>query len=188
MGYAPEAFTETEQILLLASLRPLVQKNLHLIELAPKATGKSYFSENISSRVRLVGGNAITAVFFVNNATGQWDLLARYAVAVLDEVQTLKFERLEEVVRGLKSYLADGKLTRGGLHETSSDCSFIMLSIIRLDKNQQSIVNRVLVEHLPQFLQETAFLDRIKGQRPGLKIRLVSYGNLSEIRCGRPSS
>lgn len=175
MGYAPEAFTEAEQILLLARLLPLVQKNLHLIELAPKATGKSYFFENISPRVRLVsGGNVTPAVLFVNNATGQWGLLARYAVVVLDEVQTLKFERPEEVVGGLKGYLANGKLTRGGLHETSSDCSFVMLANIRLDENQQPIVGRVLVEHLPPFLQETAFLDRIKGLLPGWKIRKLS--------------
>ena len=175
MGYAPEFFTAPEQLLLLVRLLPLVQKNLHLIELAPKATGKSYLFENISSRVRLVsGGNVTPAVLFVNNATGQWGLLARFAVVVLDEVQTLKFEKPEEIVGGLKGYLANGKLTRGGLYETSSDCSFVLLANIQLDENQQPIVSSSLVEHLPSFMRETAFLDRIKGLLPGWRIRKLS--------------
>ena len=85
MGYAPDAFSEAEQNLLLCRLLPLVQKNCHLLELAPKGTGKSYVYENISPLVRLVsGGNISPAVLFVNNATGQFGLLARYAVVVLD--------------------------------------------------------------------------------------------------------
>jgi ATP-dependent Lon protease len=176
MGYAPEAFTAEEQLWLIARLLPLVQKNLHLVELAPKATGKSYFYENISPRVRLVsGGNITPAVLFVNNATGQWGLLARYAVVVLDEVQTLKFEKPEEIIGGLKGFLANGRLTRGGLHEASSDCSFVMLANVPLDEKQEPIIQQnSLVDYLPEFMRETAFLDRIKGLLPGWKIRKLS--------------
>ena len=175
MGYAPEAFSDDEQLLLLGRLLPLVQKNLHLIELAPKATGKSYLFENISPKVRLVsGGNVTPAVLFVNNASGQWGLLARFAVVVLDEVQTLRFDQPAEIIGGLKGFLANGRITRGGLHETASDCSFVMLANVRLDERQRPIVHDVLVEHLPEFLQETAFLDRIKGLLPGWKIRKLS--------------
>jgi ATP-dependent Lon protease len=102
----------------------------------------------------------------VNNATGQWGLLARFAVVVLDEVQTLKFLQPEEIVGGLKGYLANGVLTRGGLHQTSSDCSFMLLANISLDDRQRPM-NDLLVEELPAFLRETAFLDRIKGIIPG---------------------
>jgi ATP-dependent Lon protease len=172
MGYAPETFTEDEQSLLLCRLLPLVQKNLHMIELAPKATGKSYLFENISPRVRLLsGGNVTPAVLFVNNASGQWGLLARFATVVLDEVQTLKFERPEEIVGGLKGFLANGKLTRGGLHEASSDCSVVLLANIRLDERQEPLAGDRIVDELPLFLRETAFLDRIKGVVPGWKIR-----------------
>ena len=73
MGYSPAAFTEDEQLLLLCRLLPLVQKSMHMMELAPKGTGKSYVYENISPRVRLIsGGNVSPAVLFVNNMTGQW--------------------------------------------------------------------------------------------------------------------
>lgn len=174
MGYNPEAFNDDERDLLLCRLLPLVQKNMHLIELAPKGTGKSYVYENISPRVRLVsGGNISPAVLFVNNASGQPGILARYSVVVLDEVQTLKFERPEEIVGGLKGYLANGRLTRGGLHELSSDCGLVLLANIALDDQQRPVMDPI-VKELPHFLQETAFLDRMRGIIPGWQIRKLS--------------
>ena len=40
MGYSPEAFTEDEQLLLLCRLLPLVQKNMHMMELSPQRNGE----------------------------------------------------------------------------------------------------------------------------------------------------
>lgn len=174
MGYSPAAFTDEEQSLLLCRLLPLVQKNMHLIELAPKGTGKSYVYENISPSVRLIsGGNISPAVLFVNNANGLPGVLSRFSVVVLDEVQTLKFEKPEEIVGGLKGYLANGRLTRGGLHEIASDCGLVLLANISLDETQRPIADP-LVRELPIFLQETAFLDRIKGLIPGWEIRKLT--------------
>ncbi len=174
MGYSPWAFTENEKTYLLCRLLPLVEKNLHLLELAPKGTGKSYLYENINPRVRLMsGGNVSPAVLFVNNASGQWGLLARFAVVVLDEVQTLKFEKPQEIVGGLKGFLANGRLTRGGMYETASACSLVMLANIQLDNEQRPILSP-LVKELPEFLQETAFLDRLRGILPGWKVRKLS--------------
>lgn len=191
MGYVPSAFSPEEQTLLLCRLLPLVQKNLHLMELAPKGTGKSYIYENISPKVRLVsGGNVSPAVLFVNNATGHWGLLARLAVVVLDEVQTLRFEKPEEIVGGLKGYLANGKLTRGGLHETASDCGLVLLANISLDEDQRPL-REVIVEELPRFLQETAFLDRMRGLIPGWKLPKLSshflIGPQTELAVGLKS-
>ena len=174
MGYVAESFKDEQRTLLLCRLLPLVQKNMHLMELAPKGTGKSYIFENISTKVRLVsGGNISPAVLFVNNASGQLGILIRFAVVVLDEVQTLKFDKPEEIVGGLKGYLANGKITRGGLHETASDCGLVMLANIALD-DQQRPLNDLIVKELPVFLQETAFLDRMKGIIPGWKLPKLS--------------
>jgi ATP-dependent Lon protease len=174
MGYNPEFYTSDQQLLLLTRLLPLVQKNMTLIELAPKGTGKSYVFENISPKVRLVsGGNVSPAVLFVNNSSGQWGLLARFCVVVLDEVQTLKFEKPEEIIGGLKGYLANGRITRGGLHETASDCGLVLLANILLD-NQQKPALDPLVKELPDFMQETAFLDRVKGIIPGWELPKLS--------------
>ncbi|MCX6042573.1 MAG: hypothetical protein NTV69_15745, partial [Caldilinea sp.] len=163
-----------EQTWLLCRLLPLVQKNMHMMELAPKGTGKSYVYENISPRVRLIsGGNVSPAVLFVNNMSGQWGLLARYSVVVLDEVQTLKFEKPQEIIGGLKGFLANGQLTRGGLHQTASDCGLVLLANIGLDAQQNPIMSP-LVKELPEFLQETAFLDRLRALIPGWRIRKLS--------------
>lgn len=134
-----------------------------------KGDWKSYIYENVSPKVRLVsGGNVSPAVLFVNNMSGQPGLLARFAVVVLDEVQTLKFEKPEEIIGGLKGYLANGKLTRGGLYEMGSDCGLVMLANILRDSEQQPL------RELPSFLQETAFLDRIRGLIPGWKLPKLS--------------
>lgn len=179
MGYNPQVLTDEEQTILLTRLLPLVQKSLHLMELAPKGTGKSYLYENISPRVRLISGGTVSpAVLFVNNATGQWGLLARSATVVLDEVQTLKFQKPEEIVGGLKGFLANSKLTRGGLHETASDSALVLLANVALDENQKPIRDP-LIEELPRFLQETAFLDRIKGIIPGWKIRKLGSSSFA---------
>ncbi len=180
MGYNPAAFEEEQRTVLLARLLPLVQNNMHLMELAPKGTGKSYLYENISPRVRLISsGNISPAVLFVNNTSGQWGLLARFAVVVLDEVQTLKFQNPDEIIGGLKGYLANAKITRGGLHEVGSGCGLVLLANILLDERQRP-VRPLLVEELPRFLQEPAFLDRIRGIIPGwnaAKLSGASFAN-----------
>ncbi|MCE5327916.1 MAG: BREX system Lon protease-like protein BrxL [Planctomycetaceae bacterium] len=174
MGYNPSAFTEEQQLLLLCRLIALTQKNMTLVELAPKGTGKSYVFENVSPKVRLIsGGNVSPAVLFVNNSTGQWGLLARFAVVVLDEVQTLKFDKPEEIIGGLKGYLANGKITRAGLHETSSNCGLVLLANITLDSEQRPAVDPI-VKELPTFMQETAFLDRLRGMIPGWRLPKLS--------------
>lgn len=170
MGYSPNAFSESAKLYVLSRLLPLVQKSMHLMELAPKGTGKSYVFENIHPKVRLVsGGNISPAVLFVNNASGQWGLLARFAAVVLDEVQTLKFEKPAEIIGGLKGYLANGLLTRGGLHQTSSDCGLVLLANVALDESQQPVRSPVVSE-LPEFLRESAFVDRMRGLIPGWRI------------------
>src|SRR4029078_6781216 len=92
---------------------------------------------------------------------------------VLDEVQTLKFEKPQEIIGGLKGFLANGQLTRGGLHQTASDCGLVLLANIALDAQQNPIMNP-LVKELPEFLQETAFLDRMRALIPGWRIRKLS--------------
>jgi ATP-dependent Lon protease len=174
MGYNPAVFSEDQRTVLLARLLPLVQKSLHIMELAPKGTGKSYLYENVSPKVRLISsGNVSPAVLFVNNSSGQWGLLARFTVVVLDEVQTLKFQSPDEIIGGLKGFLANGKITRGGLYETASDCGLVLLANILLDE-QQRPMRSLLVEELPSFLRETAFLDRLRGIIPGWKAAKLS--------------
>jgi ATP-dependent Lon protease len=168
-GYNPAAYDIMQQIWILCRLLPLVQKNMHLMELAPKGTGKSFIYENISPRVRLTAGNVSPAVLFYNNRTGQPGLLARYDVLVLDEVQYIKFVEPENIVSNLKTYLANGRITRGGLADIPSDCGMVLLANISLDRDQKPL-NDLIIGELPRFMQETAFLDRFRGIIPGWKV------------------
>ena len=179
IGYNPEAFTPEQQTLLLCRLIPLVKHNMVLAELAPKGTGKSYVYENVSPRVRVVSSSISPAVLFVNNASGQWGLLARFAVVVLDEIQNLRFTDAPAIVSGLKSYLANGTITRGGQNQVKSTCGLVLLANISLDADQRPIHDPI-VRELPAYLQETAFLDRLRGIIPGWELPKLSNRSLAQ--------
>jgi ATP-dependent Lon protease len=179
MGYNPEAFTPEQQTLLLCRLLPLVQHNMVLAELAPKGTGKSYVYENISPRVRLVSSSISPAVLFVNNASGQWGLLARFALVVLDEIQNLRFTDAPAIISGLKSYLANGTITRGGQNQVKSTCGLVLLANITLDAEQKPMFDPI-VKELPEYLHETAFLDRLRGIIPGWELPKLSNRSLAQ--------
>ncbi|MFN5862307.1 MAG: BREX system Lon protease-like protein BrxL, partial [Pseudanabaena sp.] len=62
MGFNPElaAYSTTAKSWVLARLLPLVESNYHIMELAPKGTGKSFIFENISNKVALISGGKVT--------------------------------------------------------------------------------------------------------------------------------
>ncbi len=168
-GYNPAAYTVNQQIWVLCRLLPLVQKNMHLMELAPKGTGKSFIYENISPRVYLTSGNITPAVLFFNNVTEQPGLLARYDAVVIDEVQRIRLENPGEIISNLKIYLANGRIRRGGKADVPSDCGLVLLANIPLSEDQRPD-SELVVQALPGFMHETAFLDRFRGIIPGWEI------------------
>jgi ATP-dependent Lon protease len=165
-GYNPAAYTVTQQIWILCRLLPLVQKNMHIMELAPKGTGKSFIYENISPRVYLTSGNITPAVLFYNNATDYPGLLARFDTIVIDEVQRIRLENPGEIISNLKIYLANGHIRRGGKADIASDCSLVFLANISLTEDQVP-TSELIIQDLPKFMHETAFLDRFRGIIPG---------------------
>jgi ATP-dependent Lon protease len=165
-NYTPEAKTW-----MLARLLPLVESNFHMMELAPKGTGKSHIYENINSKVSLISGGKVTpAQLFINGSTKEVGLLGRHDVVVLDEAQSLVFTNPEEVIGSLKTYLASNKYNRSGFADISSDCSLVLLANIELDANLRPRNEHNLLANLPPFLSETAFLDRFAGISPGWEI------------------
>jgi ATP-dependent Lon protease len=164
-------YTDEAKTWVLARLLPLVEANFHIMELAPKGTGKSFVYENISSKVALISGGKVTpAQLFINGRTKEVGLLGRHDVVVLDEVQSLTFDSPEEVIGPLKNYLASGRYNRSGFQDIASDCSLVMLANIELDEYLSPRNEECLVADLPKFFAETAFLDRFAGIIPGWKI------------------
>ncbi|MEW5819217.1 MAG: BREX system Lon protease-like protein BrxL [Cyanobacteriota bacterium] len=169
-GYNPSSYNFDQQTWLLARLIPIVEKNYHIFELAPKGTGKSYIYENISPRIQFVSGGKVSpAVLFMNNRSGEVGIIGKYDVVVLDEVQSLTFDNPDEIIGVLKGYLANNRYNRGGKTDISSDCSLVMLANIELNELMKP-KNDFLIADLPEFLHETAFLDRIAGIIPGWEI------------------
>ncbi|NEQ47461.1 MAG: BREX system Lon protease-like protein BrxL [Leptolyngbya sp. SIOISBB] len=173
MGYNPEhpKYTLDAKTWMLARLLPLVEANYHLMELAPKGTGKSYVYENISSKVSLVSGGRVSrAQLFFNARTREVGILGRHDVVVLDEVQSLTFDNPDEAIGPLKTYLASNRFNCGGYQEISSDCSLMLLANIELDDRLQPKHPDNLIVDLPVFFSETALLDRFAGIVPGWEI------------------
>jgi ATP-dependent Lon protease len=173
MGFNPQhpSYDQEAKTWILARLLSLVESNYHVIELAPKGTGKSFFFENISSKVSLISGGKVTpAQLFINGRTKEVGLLGRHQVVVLDEVQSLTFDNPEEVIGPLKNYLASGRYNRSGFADISSDCGLVMLANIELDEQLQPRNEDNLIANLPKFFGETALLDRLSGNIPGWRI------------------
>lgn len=173
MGFNPEHpdYNQEAKIWILARLLPLVESNCHIMELAPKGTGKSFVFENISSKVTLISGGKVTpAQLFINGRTKEVGLLGRHDVVVLDEVQSLTFDNPDEVIGPLKNYLASGRYNRSGFADVVSDCGLVLLANIELDEHLQPRNEDNLIASLPNLFTETALLDRFTGIIPGWEI------------------
>lgn len=168
MGFSPTANNEQQKMLLLTRMLPLIEPRVNLVELAPKGTGKSFVFDHLSRYARVIGGGKVTpAVLFHNNSTHEPGLVTRYDTVVLDEVQSVKGDSAGELIAMLKVYLESGKFSRGKT-EASAESGFVMLANITLDENLVPIhLDRGIFREFPNFLQETAFIDRLHGIIPG---------------------
>ncbi|MDF5726093.1 MAG: BREX system Lon protease-like protein BrxL [Rhizonema sp. PD37] len=173
MGFNPQHpnYNLEAKTWILARLLPLVESNYHVMELAPKGTGKSFVYENISSKVTLISGGKVTpAQLFINGKTKEVGLLGRHDVVVLDEVQSLTFDNPDEAIGPLKNYLASGRYNRSGFADISSDCGLVMLANIELDEELRPRNEENLIANLPNFFAESALIDRFVGIIPGWEI------------------
>ena len=85
---------------------------------------------------------------------------------VLDEAQSIQGDAKGELIAGLKVYLESGKFIRGNT-EAVAESGFVMLANITLDENHVPVhLGEGLFKEIPNFLQETAFVDRLHGIIP----------------------
>lgn len=175
MGFNPRAQSLRQKIILITRIIPVAQPRVNLIELAPKGTGKSFVYDNLSRYARVIGGGRITpAVLFHNLSTHTPGLITRYDLIVLDEVQSIRGDSAGELVAGLKVFLESGRYSRGNTMGTA-EAGFVMLGNITLDEHKTPIhLHEGLFQEIPNFLQETAFVDRIHGLIPGWEMERVT--------------
>lgn len=175
IGFNPAAQTLEQKLILITRIIPLSEPRVNLVELAPKGTGKSFVYDNLSRYARVIAGGKVSpAVLFHNLATQMPGLITRYDVIVLDEVQSIQGDSTGELIAGLKVYLESGRFSRGNTMATS-EAGFVMLGNITLGEDHRPVyADEGLFREIPNFLQETAFIDRIHGLIAGWEMGRVT--------------
>lgn len=175
MGFNHHIYSQRQKVLLISRLLPLVEPRYNLIELAPKGTGKSFVYENMSRYVALRSGGITAPVLFYNDARKSPGLITRFDCVVIDEAQKVRGDRSGELTALLKSYLEAGRFGRGSAGSVTSEAGIVILANIDLDENKRPIHEMIgLFRDFPNFLRETAFLDRFSGLLPGWDLPRVS--------------
>jgi len=168
MGFNPKVYSERQKVLLICRLVPMVEPRYNLVELAPKGTGKSFVFENMSRYVAVRSGNITPAVLFFNDARKTPGLITRFDSVVIDEAQKVKGDSSGELTALLKSYLESGRFGRGSAGSIPAEAGLVILANIELDRNKRPITEEIgLFRVFPNFLRETAFIDRFSGLLPG---------------------
>ncbi len=179
-GYDAAAFaSDRQRLLVLARLLPLVERNLNLIELGPRQTGKTYLLRNTSPHVFVLsGGKATPANLFVNLASRSVGILGLRKVVVFDEIASTTFGDAPATVSILKDFMESGGFSRGA-QSYASEASLFLAGNIDVEDGRPHSRYRHLFEVLPAALRDSAFLDRIHGYLPGWEIPKVTRAALS---------
>lgn len=180
-GYEPhsEGLDDRKLNLLLCRLIPLVEQNFNMVELGPRASGKSYIYKEITPYAILIsGGQGSVAQLFVNNTTGRVGSVGLWDAICFDE-STDKLFKDRDAIPLMKDYMESGSFSRAKGGEISGSSSII------LNGNINQPVETVLqTSHLFSPLSDevnfdTAFLDRINLFLPGWEITKFSPKNFT---------
>ncbi len=179
-GYEPKAFPNRRvKLLILSRLIPLVERNVNLLELGPRQTGKTFLLRNVSPRVFTIsGGRATPANLFVNLSTGAIGILGNRKVVVFDEIAHTNFNTEDGTISILKDFMESGQFSRGNKQFTS-DAGIFLAGNIDVEGTKPHSRYRHLFEPLPDELIDTALHDRIHGFLPGWEIPKITPTSLA---------
>ena len=179
-GYAANAFPDRRtRLLLFARMVPLVERNVNLIELGPRQTGKTFLLRNLSPRVFTVsGGRTTPANLFVNLSTKQVGILGTRKVVVFDEIAHTTFGDEDETISTLKDFMESGHFSRGAL-SFSSDAGLVFTGNLDVDAGQPHPKYAHLLEPLPGELIDSAFQDRVHAYIPGWEVPKITPGSIA---------
>lgn len=180
-GYEPhsEGLDDRKLDLLLCRLIPLVEANFNMVELGPRASGKSYIYKEITPYAILIsGGQGSVAQLFVNNTTGRIGAVGLWDAICFDE-STDKLFQDRDAVPLMKDYMESGSFSRAKGGEISGSASIILNGNIN-----QPVETILKTSHLFSPLSneinyDTAFLDRINLFLPGWEITKFSPENFT---------
>ena len=169
MDYNPNGYEdEHEKLFMLQRLLPFVEKNLNIIELAPKGTGKSYVFGNISKYGLLVDGGTVSRPkMFYDKARRTPGFIVGHDYVAIDEVKKVQFTNVSEMQSIFQGYMENnGKCTVDGFTVTS-DAGIIFLG--NIEQSNMDEYKNMLIE-LPSLFKESALVDRMHGFIKGWEI------------------
>ena len=180
IGLNPDMYNWRQKLLLLFRLVPLAEGNVNLMELGPRATGKTYLYRNISYYTRIYAGGPISAAtLFYHARLRILGDIGTKDVVVFDEIAKVRFSNPDEMASKLKDYMADGHFERGLLKRAHSTCSLVFVGNVEL--SAQGVLGSI-IDYLPEFMKDTAMIDRIHGLLPGWELPKISKSALHLAR------
>lgn len=181
MGYNPANNTPEINELLMARAAPMVEQRLNLIEPAPKGTGKSHLFKNLTWYATVIdGGRVSPAILFYDKVKKEAGLFLKHSLVVLDELQSIRSGTDGELISLLKGSLESGTFTRGRYSFTSSSGLVMLANVEMNENNAPRNIEEGLFKEFPNFLQESAFLDRIHCLIPGWKLPRIASNTPSQ--------
>ena len=160
---------EEKKLTMLTRLLPFLEKNLNLIELAPKGTGKSYLFGNVSRFGWLASGGVMSRAKMFYDVSRRTDgLVANNDFVTLDEVQTITFPDVNEMRGALKSFCENGYCNIGN-HRVDGDAGIILCGNIKKETMDEDGFGNMF-EELPSVFHESALIERFHGFIKGWNI------------------
>jgi len=168
MGYEPTLIEKRLKLLFLLRLIPLCERNFNLIELGPRATGKSYAIQELSPYSALLTGPTTVPNLFGHMEGKHKGMVEIWDVVGFDEVGDLQ-KMPKEVITMMKTYCESGQYQRG--REAKAGYA----SIAMFGNTQQPVDVMVQTGHLfsplPDIVRDDmAFIDRLHCYLPGWEI------------------
>lgn len=167
VGLNPNFYPFRQKLLIVARLIPMAERMVHLIELGPRETGKSYGYKNLSYySYMLSGGRATPAGLFVHGGTGKPGLVAQFDTLVFDEIANTEFKDPSATISIFKDYMEYGNFTMGK-HAVKGEASVVFIGNIDVLGDFPHEKYHHLLEPLPEDMIDSAFFERVHGYIPG---------------------
>ncbi|WP_400237573.1 BREX system Lon protease-like protein BrxL [Methanomethylophilus alvi] len=170
MDLNADGCTPEQRLTILSRLLPFVEKNLNILELAPKGTGKSVTFGTLSKYGVLIDGGKVTrAKMFYDSARKNTGYIVGHDYVAIDEVKLVQFNDVNEMRQILQGYMEKGSCDVNG-NQIISDAGVVFLGNISDEK--MDIYDDMLSE-LPSLFKESALVDRLHGFIKGWDIPFI---------------
>ncbi len=180
IGMNPASLTHRQKLISVLRLVPMAERMVHLIELGPRETGKSYGYKNLSYySYMLSGGRASPAQLFVHGGTGKPGLVAQFDTLIFDEIAHTEFRDPTATVSIFKDYMEYGNFSLGKF-QVKGEASIVFIGNIDVLGSLPHEKYDHLFEPLPEELVDTALFERIHGFIPGWEMSKLTDKSFAE--------